>query len=286
MAPRAGDQADQVNYNFVGPRFFETLRIPIVEGRDLTLDDDERSRPAAVVSESLAARYFPGQRAVGAHLQAGSDIVEIVGVVKDVPYAGLRAPKERVLYRPYLQRSTGVGQRFAVRTELPPAATVEQIRRTLREIAPEVPIGAVTMLDAHVDGVMASERLLATISAFFGLMALLLVAIGVYGALEYSVAQRTRELGIRLALGAARGEVMRMILGGALAPVCLGLVIGAPLALLSTQITRSLLFGITPREPMTYATTIVVLLCAAVMAAVVPAARAVRADPIVALREP
>jgi predicted permease len=275
----------QVSFNFVGPRFFETMRIPILAGRDVRLDDDERSRPVGVVSESLAARCFPGRSAVGAFLKAGDQVIEIVGIATDVPYVSLRTARERVLYRPYLQAPGGVGQTFVVRTDLPPGPAAELVRGALREIAPAVPISSLTTLDAHVDGAIASERLLASISTFFGVMALLLVGIGVYGTLAYSVAQRTREIGVRLALGATREDIARMVLRGALAPVCLGLAVGLPLTLAVSRVAGTFLYGITPREPVAYVTALGVVLTAALVAAAAPVQRAVRADPIAALRE-
>lgn len=281
---KAGD--DQVNFNFVGPRFFETMGIPILAGRDLRLDDDERARPVAVVSASLAAHYFPDRSAVGEHLDTGDLIVEIVGVADDVPYTSLRAPKERMLYRPYLQNAAVAGGlTYAVRTDLGPAPAAEIVRAALRELAPGVPVSVLDTLDARVDGSIASERLLASLSAFFGAMALLLVGVGVYGTLTYALAQRTRELGIRLALGASARDIARMVLGGALTPVCLGLLVALPLTFSATRVARQMLFGITPGEPAAYMAAAVILVGAAIAAAALPTRHAVRADPIAALRQ-
>jgi predicted permease len=279
----AGD--DQVNFNFVGPRFFETMRIPILAGRDLQLADEGQSRPVGVVSESLAARYFPRGNAVGSHLQAGNQLVEIVGIARDVPYISVRAARGPVLYRPYLQAPGGVDQIFVVRTDLPPGPAAELVRGAVHEIAPGVPIASLATLEARVDGAIASERLLANISGFFGVMALLLVGIGVYGTLAYSIAQRARELGVRLALGATQRDIAGMVLRGALTPVCLGLAVGLPLTLAASRVAGGLLYGITPRDPGAYVTSIAVLLAAALVAAAVPIRQALHADPIGALRE-
>jgi predicted permease len=277
---------DQANFNFVGPRFFETMRIPIVAGRDLQLADDSQARPVGVISQSLAARCFPGRSAVGAHLQAGGQLVEIVGVAANVPYAGVREPRERMLYRPYLQApAAAAGLTLALRTGLPAGAAADLVRGALHELDPAVPVSSLSTLDARVDGAIASERLLANISGFFGVMALLLVGIGVYGTLAYSIAQRTRELGVRLALGATHGDIARLVLRGALTPVCLGLAVGLPLTLAAGRVAGGLLYGITPREPTAYATSVAVLFSAALLAAAIPAQRAVSADPIAALRE-
>ena len=155
----------------------------------------------------------------------------------------------------------------------------------MHAVAPAVPVTSVTTLDERVDGAIASERLLASISTFFGVMALLLVGIGIYGTLAYSIAQRTRELGVRRALGATRAGLARMVLRGALAPVCIGLVVGLPLTLAVSRVADKFLYGITPREPVAYVTALAVVLTAALVAAAAPVQRAIRADPIAALRE-
>ena len=284
--PPAKPADDVVNFNFVGPRFFETMGIPIVSGRDLTLADDERSRPVAVVSAALASRYFPGRDAVGERLDTGTVVVEIVGVAADVPYTSVRTPRELMLYRPYLQAAgRAAAMTFAVRTDLGTRSTADVIRTALRAIAPAVPLSSIDTLEARIDGSIPSERMLASISAFFGVMALLLVAIGVYGTLAYAIAQRTRELGIRQALGAAPGDVARLVLRGALTPVCAGLAIGLPFMLMASQMTRDQLFGITPADPTVYGAAVVVLLGAALAATLLPTRRAVRVDPLTALRD-
>jgi predicted permease len=278
------DNTQVVSFNFVGPRFFETLGIPLISGRDLQRSDDARSRPVAVISQSLASRYFPGRPAVGARLQFGAVVAEIVGVARDVPYEGVRRERELVIYRPFSQGDTGVPGTYVIRTDLPPAALAELVRRTLRELAPGVPVNTMTTLEAQHDGSIATERLLASIAGFFGVMALLLVAVGVYGNLAASVAQRTREFGIRLALGATGGRIVRMILGNALLPVSLGIVIGLPLAFSSARIAQGALFGVTSHDPLTYLSSAVALLLVAVMAATAPSRKAARADAVSALR--
>jgi putative ABC transport system permease protein len=278
------DNLEVVSFNFVGPRFFETLGIPLIAGRDLQLSDDARSRPVAVISQSLASHYFPGRPAVGARLQFGAVVAEIVGVAKDVPYEGVRRERELVVYRPFSQGDTGVPGTYVIRTDLPPAALAETVRRALRELAPTVPVGTMTTLDAQYDGSIATERLLASIAGFFGVMALLLVAVGVYGNLASSVAQRTREFGIRLALGATGGRIVRIILANALLPVSLGIVIGLPLAFSSARIAQGALFGVTSHDPLTYLSSAVALLLVAVMAATIPSRKAARADAVSALR--
>jgi putative ABC transport system permease protein len=239
-----------------------------------------------VISQSLASHYFPRRPAVGARLQLGAVVAEIVGVAKDVPYEGVRRERELVVYRPYSQGTdTGVPGTYVIRTDLPSAALADTVRRALHEIAPAVPVGAMTTLDAQFDGSIATERLLASIAGFFGVMALLLVAVGVYGNLASSVAQRTREFGIRLALGATGPRIVRMILANALLPVSLGILIGLPLAFSSARIAQGALFGVTSHDPETYLSSAVILLLVAVMAATIPSRKAARADAVSALRQ-
>jgi len=277
---------DQVGYNFVGPRFFETMGIPILDGRDFRADDAARSRPVVIISRSLAARFFAGRSPIGEHLQVqeAATPAEIVGVAKDVPYDGVRAEHELVLYRPQRQAPLGAGT-FAIRADLPPSVVVEAVRRALRAVAPSVPIVSVMTLDDLFDASIATERLLSNIAAFFGVMALLLVAIGMYGTLASALAERKREFGIRLALGATGGDIVRMIMRGAMLPVVCGLAAGLPSALAGIRLTRSALFGITSTDPATYLMSAGVVLLSAAIAASLPACTAIRNNPISALRE-
>jgi hypothetical protein len=277
---------DLATFNFVAPRFFETMGIPLIAGRDFLPADDAQGRPVAVISESLARHYFAGRTVVGEHLQARDTLVEVIGVSKDIPYEGVRAEKEFVLYRLLSQAGQGIGAgTFAIRADLPVATLGDLVRHTLHDIAPTVPIVFATTLEAQFDSSIASERLLANIAAFFGMMALLLVAIGVYGTLASSVVQRNRELGIRLALGATRGEIARMTLVGGLTPVALGLAVGLPISFLGVRVAQAVLFGVTPRDPVTYVAGIVGLLVVSTAAATVPARAAALADPISSLRQ-
>jgi predicted permease len=273
-----------VSYNFVGPRFFETMGIPLPAGRDFQASDDARHPAVGVISQSLALRYFHGANPIGRHLQSNKGEVEVVGVAKDVPYDGVRSEREPVLYRPQRQGWQGAST-FAIRAGVPPATLATVVRQALREVAPSVPIVSMTSLADQFDASIATERLLANIAAFFGSMALLLVAIGMYGTLASSLAQRTREFGVRRALGASNGELVRMILARALTPVSLGLAIGMPAALAVTRLAAAVLFGVTPRDPLTYVASAGALPLVAAIAAAVPARSAIRTSVIAALRQ-
>jgi predicted permease len=279
------DRSEVVSFNFVGPRFFETLGIPIVAGRDVQTSDGLGRPPVAVISESLAARYLRGRAPLGTRLQLGGVIAEIVGVAKDVPYAGVRRERELVVYRPYQQEAqTGVPGTYVIRTNLAPGVVAGIVRQALHDLSPAVAVAAPTTLDAQFDGSIATERLLASLAGFFGVMALLLVAVGVYGYLASSVTQRTREFAVRLALGATAGAVLRLTLANALVPVALGIAVGVPLAYSSARIAEGALFGVTSHDPLTYLSSAIALLLVAVMAAAMPSRKAARADAVSALR--
>jgi predicted lysophospholipase L1 biosynthesis ABC-type transport system permease subunit len=237
-----------------------------------------------VISQSLARRYFTGVDPIGRHLRAGSADIELVGIAKAIPYEGVRSERELTLYRPRRQGAQG-SDSFAIRAALPPAALATLVKQTLHDIAPSVPVVSMTTLADHFDGGIATERLLADIAAFFGLMSLLLVAIGMYGTLASSLAQRQREFGVRRALGASDRELAGMILLRALRPVTLGLIVGLPSAFLASRLAESVLFGVTPRDPAAYVGSACILVLVAATAAAVPARSAIRMSVIAALRQ-
>lgn len=280
---QAAGADDGVNFNFVGPRFFETMGISLLAGRDFQDSDDGRHQAVGVISQSLAQHYFPGVSPIGRRLRSDSVEVEVVGVAKNVPYEGIRSERELTLYRPQKQGGQGGGM-FAIRANLPPAALATLVRQTLHDVAPSVPIVSMTTLADQFDGSIATERLLADIAAFFGLMSLLLVAIGMYGTLASSLTQRTRELGVRRALGASSADLVRMTLLRALAPVSIGLMLGLPAAFIAARLAETVLFGVTPRDPATYVGSAFVLLVAATIAAAIPLRSAMRLSVMSALR--
>ncbi len=275
----------QVSVNSIGPRFFETLGTPLVMGRELDLRDDRLAPLVAVIGESVARGLFPGMNPLGRRIAIGGDTMEVVGVVKDTRYQNLREPAQPMVYRPYLQfPGTWEELFFGIRTAGDPLKTVGLVRHELREAAPNVPVFSLSTLDERVDATLTQERMVAVLTAWFGGFALLLAAIGLYGRLAYAVVERTREIGIRLALGAARGEVMWTILRQVLAMVSGGIAIGLPLAILSARAIASLLFGLAPFDPATLGAVAMVTLVASILAGWIPATRAARVDPMVALR--
>lgn len=276
--------SDGVNFNFVGSRFFETMGIPLFRGRDFQASDDAGHPAVGIISESLARRYFSGTDPLGRHLRSDSTDVEVIGIARDVPYEGVRSERELTLYRPQKQGGQGAGT-IAIRADVPAAWLATLIKQTLHDIAPAVPVISMTPLAEYFDGSIAAERLVADVAAFFGLMSLLLVAIGIYGTLASSLAQRTREFGVRRALGASNGALTRMILTHALIPVTLGLIVGVPVSLATAGLAEAAVFGVTARDPVTYAESAGVLILVAVIAAALPARSATRMSVTSALRQ-
>jgi predicted permease len=283
-SPAPQSDAFQASVNSVGPRFFETMGIPLLRGRDLEIRDDDRAPQVAVISESVALNLFPGRTALGGRINIGQASMEIVGVVKDTRYQSLREPAQPMVYRPYLQMRDVWPGVFGIRTAGDPEMIAGFVRRELHDAAPDVPVFSLSTLESQVDATLVQERMVSTLSAWFGGFALLLASIGLYGRLAYAVVERTREIGIRLALGATRNVVMWAILREVMALVVCGLAIGLPLAIASARAIRSLLYGLAPFDPSTLSVVAVTILGVAALAGFIPARRASRVDPMVALR--
>jgi ABC-type antimicrobial peptide transport system permease subunit len=211
--------------------------------------------------------------------------MEIVGVSKDTRYQSLREAAQPMVYRPYLQmHGTWEELFFGIRTASDPEVIASFVQRELHNAAPDVPVFSLTTLEKQVDATLVQERMVSTLSAWFGGFGLLLASIGLYGRLAYAVSERTREIGIRLALGATRSVVMRAILREVMALVLCGLAVGLPLAVTSARAIRSLLYGLTPFDPSTLGVVIITILGVAALAGYIPARRASHVDPMVALR--
>ena len=233
----------------------------------------------------LARGLFPGRSPLSQHIVIGQRSMEVVGVAKDTRYQSLREPAQPMVYRPYLQMpETSEELFFGIRTTGDPERIVGLVKRALRETAPNVPVFSLSTLEARVDATLTQERMVSALSTWFGAFALLLSAIGLYGRLAYAVVERTREIGIRLALGAARTVVMWTILRQVLALVSIGIAIGLPLSMLSARAIQTLLFGLAPFDPRTLGVVAAVILGTAFLAGCIPACRAARVDPMVALR--
>ena len=274
--------------NTVAPAFFETFGVPIVRGRGITARDDLTAPQIAVVSESMARFYFPGVDPIGRRMDVGrgrtGGQIEIVGVARDVRYRDLRTPAPRMVYVPAFQRGVEETCVFALRTDGDPGDWAMAAQRELRALAPGLPTSGVTTLRSERDRRLVNERLLAAISSGFGLLALVLAGIGVYGVVAYSVAGRTAEIGLRVALGATRAGLVWLVVRGSLALVLTAAAAGALAAFLVRSLLATFLFGVAPAAPWAYTGTLALLLAIGLLAAIGPTLSALRVDPVETLR--
>ena len=277
-----------VPWNLVAPKFFETTGTPLLLGRDFNDRDTETAPHVAIVSESFAGFFFPKQNPVGKRFGMRRDTDypwEIVGVVKDVKRNSLRDQDVKMIYLPYRQDVTHLWRMCVVaRTAENSPDLVTQIRQELRNIGPNLPVTSVQTMETQLDDSLAQERLIAGLSGFFGALAVGLACIGLYGVMSYTTARRTNEIGIRLALGAARSEVLGMVLRECLWLVIAGVALGVPAVLACARFVQSSLFGIEGSDPRTIGGAAVVMLAVAALAGMLPAWRAAKADPMIALR--
>jgi len=279
-----------VRFDQVGPAYFTNTGIPLILGRDFTERDAPGAPRVTIVNDALASFYFPGQNPIGRRVRVTgpSDVVvEIVGVAKDATDHDLRDKPQRRMYVSYLQPIDGiVTTNFEIRAMSAAAAPVlfGPIREKIQRFNSRLPILHIKMAETLVSDSILTERLIAKLSTFFGGLAALLAAIGLYGVMSYTVARRTSEIGVRIALGAAPGAVAAMVLREILLLVAVGGVIGATMAVGLSRFVQSLVFGLTPSDPITIAVSIALFAVIGLLAGYLPARRAARIDPVVALR--
>lgn len=268
-----------------GP-FFRTLGISILEGRDFTPADDAGAVPVAIINETMAGRLWPGRSPVGRRFRTpGSPWIEVVGVVANMRRQGFEREPIAQAFRPYAQSPSG-GMNILVRTDGAVPGLAAAIRTTVAAIDRTVPMYFVTTVDEALDRYLGPRRFQVVLLGLFSTVALLLAAIGIYGLVQYSVSRRTREVGIRMAVGAQSTELLRMVLVEGLTPATLGLAVGMASAFILSRAISPLLFDVRPSDPTTIVVTAAVLLSAATVACFIPARRAARVDPVTALREP
>ena len=273
----------RVSLNWVAPRYFETFGTPLLAGRDFRFED-AGGPDVAIVNQALARHYFGGASPIGRRmtLEREAHPFEIVGVVADAKYADLREPAPRTVYLNAFQGR--IASHFALRTTLPPGSIAPPVRRTIAEVVPAVTIAKVTTLDDQVNASIVIERVTATLSMLFAAAGAALAAIGLYGLLAYAVARRTGEIGLRLALGATQRDVLKMVLGGALALACTGVLAGLPLVWWTARVGARLFPDMPPGSIASVLVAAGGLLAVALLAALVPALRASRVQPADALR--
>jgi predicted permease len=281
---------DPVYFNRVTSGYFSTLSMPLVAGRDLSDRDGTTATLVAVVNETLARRFFAGRNPVGETFRVPDgdrrgDPIVIVGVVRDAKYESLREDVPATAFFAMHQDSTLWPQvSFVVRSAGPPRDIASAVTRTFGDVAPRATL-QLTTLDRQVAESLTRDRLMATLSAFFGVLALLLAMIGLYGTMSYNVARRRSEIGIRIALGAVPSRVLRVVLGDVGQIVGIGLVLGGLGTLASTRLVAGFLYGLTPRDPATLVGSAVLLGAVAALAGYFPARRASRMNPMTTLRE-
>lgn len=286
---RTPENGDEVANNIVGNDYFKTMGLTLVAGRGFTSQDTKNSPQVAVINETMQKRFFPGGgSAIGRHYgitddPAKSSEIEVIGVVKDAKYFSLSEPPLMAAYYPLAQKPGFYGN-VVVKYAGDPAGVAAGVRRAVAEVNANISVESVTQLKDQVSLATASSRLISQLSAFFGALAVGLACLGIYGLLAYSVARRTNEIGIRLALGARTDRVMWMVLRESLVLLALGVAVGVPLALGSTGVLRRLLYQLSPSDPATLAGAAVVVAVMTVVAAWLPARRAAKVDPMVALR--
>jgi len=277
------------NIRSVNSDYFRTMGMSLQAGR--LFDDVDRERQVAVVSSLVAKRAWPGEDPIGKRFHFGPPAIpdrEVVGVVNDVRGVSLEAGPSLSVYLPYWQglfaRGDGIGSSFGVKTTQDPAVMVPAIRAAIHSVDAEVVLSAFRTMEDLVEGSVSQRRFQTKLVLMFAAAAVLLASLGVYGVLSYTVTHRTTEIGIRLALGADRGAVRRMVLRQGLRPVAVAVIAAVPLAMLTASWLRSLLFGVTPQDPLTIGAACLALIMAAVLAAYLPARRAANLDPLTALR--
>ena len=288
---RTAKEGVEIDEQGVGPAYFETIGARPLRGREFDAGDLRSTRKIAVVNETFVREFLPGiADPVGRILSfddskpEGGEPTYIVGVVRDILHDGLKTTAKSTVYVPYREGDVAFGPTLLVRAQLPAGALLPAIRRELRAVDPEVTLAEPRTLIERVDDSIFVDRAIATLSGFFGALALLLAAIGIYGVMAYAVARRTAEIGLRIALGAAPGKIRWMVLRDGLLPIGLGLAIGLPLSRAAGRVSASLLYGIKPGDPLALACTIAVLVATGMLAAFLPARRAAAVEPMEALR--
>jgi predicted permease len=275
------DQRAQANW--VGPGYFETSGIPLVAGRDFSMADNSNAPRVAILNQTMARHHFGNQAAVGKRFEFNKQEYEIIGVAKDAKYVDLRESNVQFVYFAAWQNNSEIHS-LELRTKNPPLAVAGAVRAAVGEVDPHLRIDEITTLEKRIDQKLAREFLVADIAGFFSSLTLLLVSIGIYGTLAYTVARRTNEIGIRMALGARKSHVLCLVAGKEIGLVLAGVGLGIIAALGLTHFLTSLLYGVKPADALTFAVVSFIMIAVALVASYLPARRATKVDPMVALR--
>jgi predicted permease len=274
-----------MRWNAVGPDYFHVLGIPLVLGHDFTDADDGAAPRVVVVNETFVDRYLAGQNPIGHRVSLSSEReYTIVGVAANSRYTGVRESNRPIAYFPYAQVPPISGMHVEVRTTGDPAALLPAAARILQQFGPDIPLLQPMTQQEQFSKSFSNERLFSRLATCFGLMAAALVATGLYGTLAFRVGRRTSEIGVRMALGAARRQVLWMVLRESIYVCAAGIAVGIPLALWGSRLLQSTLFGLSPQDPWVYGATLVAIVLVTLGASLIPARRASSVDPMVALR--
>ena len=287
--PAPGEQQPIVVTTIISPEYFDTMGIPLLKGRQITEQDTRTGPNVVVISETMARRYWPNEDAVGKRIALGPiktprDWFQVVGVVKDIRQYGLTIDPEPRMYFSHKQTDFFPPQDLLVRTDVDPASVASTVRNAVWAIDKDQPVSNIETMEEVLTDSIARQRFSMLLLAIFAAVALVLAAVGIYGVMSYSVAQRTHEIGIRMALGAQTGAVLKLAVGYGMKLVLTGIVVGLVAAFALTRVMSTLLFGITATDPTTFTLISLLLVLVAALASYIPARRATKVDPIIALR--
>jgi predicted permease len=279
----SGDPGPHGDLRFVSPAYFGALKIPLRAGRSFTLSDRMGSEPVAIIDETLARQYWPNENPIGKRLRL-TEWATIVGIVGHVRHSGLEADSGKgTYYIPLLQRPQPLGY-LLVRTDGDPGRLAQSLRQAVLSVDPNQPVSQLVSMESRVEASLSSRRFVVTLLSFFAVVALLMSALGVYGVISYSVSQRTQEIGVRMALGAQRREVLSLVVGQGMRLAVVGALLGLATSIGLSRLLRSEPFAVSPFDPLTFAAMATILIGTALLASLVPAMRAAGVHPIEALR--
>ncbi|MEE8586462.1 MAG: FtsX-like permease family protein, partial [Acidobacteriota bacterium] len=283
--PPSGQDGFRIESSRVSHGYFEALRISIVEGRGFEPGDRQGAPLAALVNQSFVDRFWPGQRGTGRQLQMEGRGLTVIGVVRDAKYRTLEEPPLPYLYLAWFQHTSGGATLLArPRPGVSQESLAGSLRQSIRQLAPDLPIRDAASLSEHVEVSLLPQRIASAVAVTLGLVALLLALVGLYGVVSYSVSQRTREIGVRMSLGARPRQVVRLVQRQGLLLVSAGILMGIPLAVGLSRLLERFLMGLSPVDFTTYLTVSALLAAVALMAGYLPARRAAQIDPVCALR--
>jgi predicted permease len=284
----AGQQPPEIPFNQISPSYLDTLQMPLLRGRKFSNADSEKAPPVAIINETMAKKFWPNEDALGKHFSskgANGPFMEVVGIVKDAKYQNLTEDPHAFYYVPFEQSYNSL-RTIHVRTSVPPESLGLQIESVIHQVVPDVPITEVKTMNEALQGANGFFlfRFGAQLTTTMGLLGLILAVVGIYSVVSYAAAQRTQEIGIRVAMGASPREILKMVLRQGLGVVGIGLAVGLLVAFAGTRVMSNLIVGIKPTDPLTFAVVVSLLTAIALFACWIPARRATRIDPLVALR--